>query len=423
MGKRGRASEAPATSRERCARVRLAKQEPAGAMQISRTIEALWSDTAPASPPPPNLSTPASSDNGRFPFLGSETQRIGDRMDNSETYMNVKFAKTDSRSPSQDEPDVSYVEINFQRLSEPRPQAAGDGLTSTYSELNFRKEEPLIVPPIASGPEGMSNTALTGAHEQESKLKIGNRPIRLICLLCLVTSALIVTVIRLSIHVSQIRQSKITSDRNYYELNSTLQSKISEISHLNLSQRTCLKNLSTLNSDLSVIKRMHTDLRHEFNEMETKYNAVNETKTQICELLTSRREQTCPQYWTENEGRCYFISTYVKSYDGAMENCSEFDGKLLEINSYKEQNFVSTAVSSYGTYWIGKCADGNVASYLLYKMLSRPPTCSKCTSDTWSYSCGREHRFICEKSAHLYRDIHEEIKDLCHQPVGPASIM
>ncbi|XP_062895676.1 oxidized low-density lipoprotein receptor 1-like [Mobula hypostoma] len=348
-------------------------------------------------------------------------------MDDSETYMNVNFTKTDSRFPSRAERDVSYAEINFKTVSKPRIRTDRDGLNSTYSELYFRKEEPRIDededPPIASGPGGLPTTAQTGAHDQESKLKIGNRPIRLICLLCLVTSALIVTVIGLSIHVSQIRQSKITSDRNYYELNSTLQSKISEISHLNLSQRTCLKNLSTLNSDLSVIKRMHTDLRHEFNEMETKYNAVNETKTQICELLTSRREQTCPQYWTENEGRCYFISTSVKSYDAAMEHCSEFDGKLLEINSYKEQNFVSNAVSSYTTYWIGKCADGTVASNLLYKMLSRPPTCGKCSSDTWSYSCGREHRFICEKSAHLYRDIPEQINDLCHQPVGPASIM
>ncbi|XP_072894396.1 uncharacterized protein [Hemitrygon akajei] len=211
-------------------------------------------------------------------------------MDDSETYLNVKFTKMDSRSPSQ------------------------DGLNCSYSELNFRKEEPSIDededPPISSGPGGPSTTAETAAQGQESKGKIGNRAHRLICLLSLVTSALIVIVAGLSIHVSQIPESQITSGRNfqlfweeYHEmnrtqrqcrlqvhwLNSTLESTISENSHLNLSQRTCIKNLSALNSNLSDLKRRHSDLRHQFTEMETKYRSVNETKAQICELLTSRK--------------------------------------------------------------------------------------------------------------------------------------
>ncbi|XP_072131824.1 uncharacterized protein [Mobula birostris] len=183
------------------------------------------------------------------------TQKILDGMDDRETYMNVKITKTDSRYPSRAEHDVSYGEINFKTVSEPRVRTDRDGLNSTYSELYFRKEEPLIDvdegPPIASGPGVLPNTAQTGAHDQESKLKIGKRLHCLICLLCLVTFALIVTVTAFSIHVSQIRQSQTTLDRNCHESNSTLQSEI--------------------------------------NEMETKYKAVNETKVQICELLTSRR--------------------------------------------------------------------------------------------------------------------------------------
>ncbi|XP_059814674.1 low affinity immunoglobulin epsilon Fc receptor-like [Hypanus sabinus] len=388
-------------------------------------------------------------------------------MDGSETYLNVKFTKMDSRSTSQ------------------------DGLNSSYSELKFQKEEPSIDededPPISSGPSVPSTTAETAAQEQESKIKIGNRPYRLIFLLCLVTSALIVTVAGLSIHVSQIRQSQITSGRNFqlfwdeyhemnrtqrqcrlqfHELNSTLQSKILENSHLDLSQRTCLKNLSALNSNLSDLKRMHSDLRHQFTEMETKYRSVNETKAQICELLTSRRvsqipesqmtcdrnfqlfweechemnrtqrqcrlqvhelnstlestisekshldlsrrtclrnlselnsnlfdlkrinsdhrhqfsemetkyrsvnetktqicelltsrkgELTCPQNWIGNGDRCYFISSLEKPYDGAREHCSNFDARLLEINSKEEEEFVSISVGEESrTYWIGK---------------------------------------------------------------------
>ncbi|XP_059814472.1 uncharacterized protein LOC132386209 [Hypanus sabinus] len=176
-------------------------------------------------------------------------------MDDSETYMIMQRVNSDSRSPSRTEPDVLYADVNFKTLSATRVRTDRDGLNSTYSMLNFRKKKPRIDededPPISSGPGGLSTSAPTAAVEQESKVKIGNRPYRLICLLCLVTSALIVTVASLSIYVSQVRQSKITSDRNYNELNSTLQSK-----------------LSALNSNLSV-------LRHQFTEMETKKFASN----------------------------------------------------------------------------------------------------------------------------------------------------
>ncbi|XP_072893082.1 uncharacterized protein [Hemitrygon akajei] len=345
-----------------------------------------------------------------FPSLSSETQRILDGKDDSAAYMNVTLEKQDSSSPSGDEPDVSYVEIHFKTLSVPRVRTGGDGLTSTYSVLNLRNDEIRIDdyedPPSASGPAELSVTAQAAAHEQESNVKIGNRPHRLICLLCLVTSALIVIVAGFSIHVSQIRQSKIISDRSYNELNSDLQSK-----------------LSALNSNLSDLNRMHSDLRHQFTEMETKYRSVNQAKVQICELLTSRREQKCPQNWIENDVRCYFISTLEKSYDGARHHCSNIDARLLEINSNQEKEFVSTSIGyAYRTYWIGKCRDGNVVSYLLYKMYYGSPSCSKCGSSSRSYSCNSKYRFICEKSAHLYPDIPEEIQALCQQPVGPNTI-
>ncbi|XP_072894756.1 uncharacterized protein [Hemitrygon akajei] len=212
-------------------------------------------------------------------------------MDRNESHMNVKLGKTDSRSPSRAEPDVSYAELNFKTLSAPRVRTDGDGLNSTYSDLKFRKEEPSIDedvnPPIASGPGGLSTTAQTAAQEQESKVKIGNRSQCLIWLLCLVTSALIVIVAGLSIHVSQIRQSEFTTDRNCPEINSSVKSK-----------------LSALNSNLSDLKRVHSDLRHQFTEMETKYRSVNETKAQICEFLTSRREQACSEDWIRKKGRC-----------------------------------------------------------------------------------------------------------------------
>ncbi|XP_072890936.1 uncharacterized protein [Hemitrygon akajei] len=266
-------------------------------------------------------------------------------MDDSETYVNVKFTKTDSETPSR------------------------------------------------------------AAQERESKVKIGNRPYRLICLLCLVTFALIVIVVGLSIHVSQIRQSEVTCDRSCHEINSTVESKA-----------------FPFNSYLSDLNRVHNDLRHQFTEMETKYRSVNETNNQICELLTSRREQGCYQDWIRNENRSYFISTVNTSYDEAKQYCSISYSTLLEINSAEEQKFVVKAVRDQrSSYWIGKCKDGKVASNVMFRMYGGVPECGECTWYTELKHCSQVRtRFVCEKSAPLCPDISEKIRDLCQQPVEPT---
>ncbi|XP_059816064.1 CD209 antigen-like protein C [Hypanus sabinus] len=216
-----------------------------------------------------------------------------------------------------------------------------------------------------------------------------------------------------------------------HELNTTLETRTSEYSHLVLSQRICLNNLSALNNNLTMLennittlsselseqKRTQSDLRHQLNQHEMTYRIINENKAQICQYLTSKRVPACPQEWIENEGRCYFLSNLEESYDGATEHCSIFDARLLKINSNQEEDFISTSMDNGNrAYWIGKCRDGKVDSNLLYKSY-RWFSCSKCNAD-WSTSCKNKHRFICEKSAHLCRDIPEEIRGLCQHPVG-----
>ncbi|XP_059817677.1 C-type lectin domain family 12 member A-like [Hypanus sabinus] len=299
-------------------------------------------------------------------------------MDESETYANMRHTGMDPQAPSGAEPDVSYVELNVTALSAPRVQRDGGGLNSTYAEVKFPNDEHVInedeAPPIAAGLRKLPNNAQTGAQEQDSKAKIG-RPYRLICLLCLVTAALIVIVVGLSIHVSQIRQS---------------------------------------------LNRMHSDLRHQFTEIEMKYRSVNETKAQICELLTSRREQPCCQDWIRNEDKCYLIPTSEKSYKDAKQYCSNSDSKLLEIISTEVENFVKNVVNDKRRlYWIGKCEAGNVVSDVFYKMNARTFECSECKS--LNHKCYNDpHRFICEKTVHFLTEISGKIQDLCQQPEGPA---
>ncbi|XP_072891074.1 uncharacterized protein [Hemitrygon akajei] len=415
-------------------------------------------------------------------------QRTLDRMDDSETYMNVKFTKTDSPSPSGAEPDVSYAELNVKTLSAPRVRIDG-GLNSTYSELNFRKEETRIAkaedPSISCGHSRLSITAQTGPHKQEPKENIGNRPYRKICLLCLVTSVLVAIVAGLSIHgesigllvesdgnkqsgkkLSQIRHSLITCDQNHLEfweqyqemnrtqrqcghqvneLNSTLKSSITENSRLALSRSTCLKNISVLNNNLSKLEnklsilenensvlnihlsdlnQTQTDLRQKNSDLENRYRSLIKEKAQICQLLTSRKQQTCSQNWIRHKDRCYFISTIYGTYDGAKQHCSRFDSLLLEINSDEEESFIYNSIHYRSrTYWIGKCEDRTVESNLLCMVKDRKHTCSRCKSYGRNYKCNDRHNFICEKSAPLFPDFLEMMLDLCQEPVGPTSIM
>ncbi|XP_072892850.1 C-type lectin domain family 9 member A-like [Hemitrygon akajei] len=149
--------------------------------------------------------------------------------------------------------------------------------------------------------------------------------------------------------------------------------------------------------------------------METKYRSVNETKAQICELLTSRREQNCSENWIKNHNRCYYVSTMETSFSRAMQECSDRDSRLLEINSRDEASFVSQKLVSRNLeYWIGKCSDGNVGFRLVYKMSFETSYCNQCDPTAVS-PCDRDQRFICEKS--LFQDIPEKIQDLCQQPV------
>ncbi|XP_059815454.1 killer cell lectin-like receptor subfamily B member 1A [Hypanus sabinus] len=203
-----------------------------------------------------------------------------------------------------------------------------------------------------------------------------------IWLICVLTAALIITGICWRIHVSQIRQSYQTWHRN---------------------------------SNLSDLIRMNNNLRLQFTEMETKYRSVKEAKAQICELLISRREQTCFKDWVTNKDRCYYVSTFDTTFQKAEQECSNRDSRLLEINSSDEARFVShNLLDNKPAYWIEKCENGTVGQSFLYKP-SGTTVCRRCGSGD---SCDvPDRRFICEKSAPLFPDVPEKIQGLCQQPV------
>ncbi|XP_059816231.1 oxidized low-density lipoprotein receptor 1-like [Hypanus sabinus] len=174
--------------------------------------------------------------------------------------------------------------------------------------------------------------------------------------------------------VSQIRQSKETCHRNYHQLNSSLQSK-----------------LSALKSNLS-------DLHH-----------------QICELLTRSREQTCSKDWVTNKDRSYYVSRFETSFQEAKQECSIRYSRLLEINSRDEALFVfHNLPDSNFAYWIEKCENGNVGQSLLYKASSGIRVCSQCVM---TILCVHDRRFICERSATLFPDVLQKTQGLYQQPV------
>ncbi|XP_059818336.1 uncharacterized protein LOC132389799 [Hypanus sabinus] len=114
-------------------------------------------------------------------------------MDGSETYMNVKFTSTYPGSPSRDGLTSTYSQLNIGKgepiidEDEDSPVASGlgdlpvtaqtDGFSATYSVLRLRKEERLIVeneyPPIASGPTEITvTTHADGLNSTYSFLKL-----------------------------------------------------------------------------------------------------------------------------------------------------------------------------------------------------------------------------------------------------------
>ncbi|XP_072132712.1 uncharacterized protein [Mobula birostris] len=266
------------------------------------------------------------------PGTNRGTQRILDRMDDSKTYLTVTFTKMDSWTASRLEPHVSYADINFKTGSRPRVRTDRAGLNSTYSELNFRKEEHRIDededPPITSGPGGLPTTDKTDHMGSERPARRDRSDSR-IWLICVLTTALVITGICWWFH-----------------------------------------------------------------------------------------EQPCSKDWIRNKDRCYYVSTVDTSSLRAMQECSNSDSRLLEINSRDETNFVSRKlVDGDRSYWIGKCENWNVALAILYKVSSVTSDCKDCHSYPGSYPCNRDRRFICEKSAPLLPEIPERIQNLCQQPV------
>ncbi|XP_072132447.1 C-type lectin domain family 9 member A-like [Mobula birostris] len=211
-----------------------------------------------------------------------------------------------------------------------------------------------------------------------------------IWLIGVLTATLIITGICWRIHVSQIRHSLITFDREH-------QKHCEQYQEMNSTQRQCGLQIS---------------------DLEMKYHTLSEVKAQICQLLFSRKKHTCSEEWIQNKDRCYYVSMFDTSYNTAVQECSNRNASLLEIKSRDEASFLSQKlVYRYRAYWIGKCEDGNVGPSLLYSVFSRSSVCLDCNSHLGNDRCNRDWRFICEKSAPLFPGVPEKIKDLCRQPL------
>ncbi|XP_072890902.1 uncharacterized protein [Hemitrygon akajei] len=362
-------------------------------------------------------------------------------MDESETYVNMRLTRTDAQARSRAEPDVSYVELNVTALSAPRDRGDGGGLSSSYAAVNFPNDEPVIdedeAPPIAAGPSKLPTNAQAAAHEQQPKVKIGNVPFRQICLLCLVIGVFLVIVAGLSIHETQRAIDRMAKSETYMKKqfvksdslspSGAAQERKSKVKIGNRRYRLicllCLVTSALIGIVVGLsIHGIHNNFRHQFTEMETKYRSVNETKAQICELLTSRREQTCSKNCVTNTDRRYYVSKFTTSFYRARKECSNRNFSLVEVNSRDEVSFVFDSLVRWNvTYWVGKCANGDDATGLLYNVSSGRCSCSACTSSGGSDYCLHDkHHFICVKSAPCWPEIPANIQLLCQQPEEPT---
>ncbi|XP_059817678.1 uncharacterized protein LOC132389225 [Hypanus sabinus] len=94
------------------------------------------------------------------------------------------------------------------------------------------------------------------------------------------------------------------------------------------------RNLSVLSTDLPVQHRAQTHLRDTFNDLELKYRTLNETKAQICRLLTGRQDETnsALESRTGDDSR---PDLRLRNVPSLNHNASTPDSKLFLLKSHR----------------------------------------------------------------------------------------
>ncbi|XP_053150213.1 C-type lectin domain family 5 member A-like [Hemicordylus capensis] len=114
----------------------------------------------------------------------------------------------------------------------------------------------------------------------------------------------------------------------------------------------------------------------------------------------------CSRSWILFEGKCYFFSTFEKTWDASKKDCAQSNSRLAIVKSKAELMFLQTR-TQHENYFIGLTQSGSVGGWkwidnteLNPDIFNIPYKGFPCAvvglSSTGTASCSVPHRWICE---------------------------
>ncbi|KAM9674116.1 killer cell lectin-like receptor subfamily F member 2 [Trichechus inunguis] len=120
----------------------------------------------------------------------------------------------------------------------------------------------------------------------------------------------------------------------------------------------------------------------------------------------------CPNDWLLNQGKCYWFSTFFKTWKESQHDCTKLQAHLLVIQNFDELVFIQSSLKPGHFGWIGLyvTSQGNIWAsideYFLVPQLFLVigPTDSKSCAiimggQVYSEDCNNRFKGFCQKDA------------------------
>ncbi|XP_058029120.1 C-type lectin domain family 5 member A-like [Ahaetulla prasina] len=121
--------------------------------------------------------------------------------------------------------------------------------------------------------------------------------------------------------------------------------------------------------------------------------------------ITSPGKTSCPLRWTLYEGKCYYFSTLLKTWDESQKECVSLNSHLAIISSKAELAFLNSRTQN-ADYFVGlrrrnsngewKWIDNTKFDPGIFNVQDKTNDCAAIgLNSTVSRSCSELNRFIC----------------------------
>ncbi|XP_067911710.1 CD209 antigen-like protein E isoform X2 [Heterodontus francisci] len=255
----------------------------------------------------------------------------------------------------------------------------------------------------STGAAGFNWARLTKPRKRDKNIWI----VLTLCLCCLgfVTGMVIVTYVKVSVHIKEQRDSVGNNIGTGKFPNSD-----SQITNFQKQNADSVKDLkASLLSELQSVKQNVTTISDEVQKLEESLSRLRQT-------LQKQAGNHCPENWMIFAGKCYFFSLVKVNFENARRACQSNQSNLVVINNRIEQDFLANRAESQ-FYWIGLTDlikegewcwvdDTSYSSSTSFWKPGQPDNHQKgehcahlIAKGQWNDNyCTREYKYICEKT-------------------------